>query len=269
MARVKRPKMKASQQAVVRAPDDISLRLRYAARLLKRGDPRGEFIRVQCELDAAERGTTVGVDLSYPELKRREAALLSDHGADWAGPVRDLVVSWTFFRGFVEHVTMEALGFEERGARVFEAAPVRHLDFRNARRRVPELAGSSLLRRCRSLGFAENDLDDQDLIVLAASPHLRRLRWLDLSENRRLTVRGMEALAAASRSRLSGLRVVLMVGVLASPLYPPEYDHDGTLVASGPNPVGQKLERKYGKIRWLHPRLSQGAAHRDTERYRT
>ena len=37
-------------QAVLENPDDDTPRLIYADWLEERGDPRGEFIRVQCEL---------------------------------------------------------------------------------------------------------------------------------------------------------------------------------------------------------------------------
>ena len=38
-------------QAIVEAPDDDTPRLIYADWLEERGDPRGEFIRLQCRLD--------------------------------------------------------------------------------------------------------------------------------------------------------------------------------------------------------------------------
>jgi uncharacterized protein (TIGR02996 family) len=37
-------------QAILAAPDDDTPRLVYADWLDERGDPRGEFIRLQCEL---------------------------------------------------------------------------------------------------------------------------------------------------------------------------------------------------------------------------
>jgi uncharacterized protein (TIGR02996 family) len=61
-------------QDIIESPDDDSLRLIYADFLDERGDPRGEFIRVQCELarlSAANPRRT--------ELVARERELLEQH----------------------------------------------------------------------------------------------------------------------------------------------------------------------------------------------
>ncbi len=62
-------------------PDDETARLIYADYLEERGDPRGELIRVQCEL------ARLGVeDPLLPELTAREEELLAAHAEDWLAP---------------------------------------------------------------------------------------------------------------------------------------------------------------------------------------
>src|SRR5947208_16752710 len=96
--------------AIVDDPDDDSLRLIYADWLEEQGDPRGEFIRVQCELARLAED-----DRRRWELADRERALLAEHEQRWVGPVRDLVSRWRFRRGFIEEVTLSAAALLEHG----------------------------------------------------------------------------------------------------------------------------------------------------------
>jgi uncharacterized protein (TIGR02996 family) len=76
--------------AIRKRPDDPGLRLAYAAWLTRRGDPRGEYIKLAC---------------TRPESPRvRE--LFARHGHAWIGelPARLRDARRTVFRqGFVEH----------------------------------------------------------------------------------------------------------------------------------------------------------------------
>ena len=54
----------------------------YADWLEERGDPRGEFIRVQCQLAHMPRGAS-----PWQRLWQRERQLYKEHGARWAGPI--------------------------------------------------------------------------------------------------------------------------------------------------------------------------------------
>src|SRR5579859_6164594 len=89
-------------QAILDDPEDTHLRLVYADWLEEQGDPRAEFIRVQCALE----------DLSRDDERRRELAgradqLLERYGEQWRPARTDLASpppSWelTFRRGFVD-----------------------------------------------------------------------------------------------------------------------------------------------------------------------
>ena len=63
--------------AIIQAPDDDAPRLMYADWLTERGNPRGEFIRVQCQL--AQLPVT---DPNQKALEDREADLLAGSGVE-------------------------------------------------------------------------------------------------------------------------------------------------------------------------------------------
>src|SRR5262249_60458262 len=68
-------------RAIRDSRDDDAPRLAYADWLEERGDPRGEFIRVQCELARISAD-----DPRRPALGARERGVLAEHGAAWARP---------------------------------------------------------------------------------------------------------------------------------------------------------------------------------------
>src|SRR5262249_13517425 len=208
-------------------PDEDAPRLIFADWLEDQGDPRGEFIRVQCALAALEEGNP-----RRASYLRREKALLRQHRKAWLEPLRGLV-KWpvVFRRGFIEDVQCPAAQFLNQAERLFGLTPVRHVWLKKTGNRVTALAELPYLHYLTSLHLHENDLGDGGLAVLAASPfvglltcldlsrngagdegalalaaspHLARLTTLLLNSNRALADRGVEALA--SSPFLSGLR---------------------------------------------------------------
>ena len=86
-------------QAILETPDDDLPRLAYADWFEERGDPRGEFIHVQCRLDRMDAED----DLRF-ELEEREDELLRRHQDEWLGTLRPLLRYWTFARGFLDTI---------------------------------------------------------------------------------------------------------------------------------------------------------------------
>ena len=73
----------ALYRAILDAPDDDAPRLVYADWLDEHGDPdRGEFIRLQCELNQLVIGTGEGPD-RYTDIRNRCTELLSAHHRQW------------------------------------------------------------------------------------------------------------------------------------------------------------------------------------------
>src|SRR5262249_39331179 len=110
-------------RAIAERPDEDMPRLIYADWLEERGDPRAEFIRVQCTLASPDTPYTQRAD-----LKATERALRAAHLAVWARPLTDLG-AWSvlFRRGLPEAVTMRTEDFLKHAETLFTQAPVRDL----------------------------------------------------------------------------------------------------------------------------------------------
>lgn len=164
--------------AILDDPDDTALRLIYADWLEERGDPRGEFIRLQCEPDR----------LGRPALAVRERQLLEQHGRDWAGPLALVAEELEFRRGFVEKITVTPRTFLAHAAELLALAPLRHVHFyrRNdiSIHEVMDLVQSPFLGRLATVQLSsDRGIRDDAAGVLAAAPRLAHLACLDLSNN--------------------------------------------------------------------------------------
>src|SRR5262245_9632541 len=72
------PEVLAFLRAIKEQPDDDGPRLIFADWLEERGDPRGEFIRLQCALARTDED-----DPRRADLIRREQELLRQHKEVW------------------------------------------------------------------------------------------------------------------------------------------------------------------------------------------
>ena len=205
-----------SLRAVRDDPEDIVRLLAYADALAVAGDPLGELIRVQCEID---RG-----DLDHAAeaaLRGRARALLAAHEAAWLGPIRDVVDHHCWYRGMLG-LDVSVAGFLRRHADLVAARAVRFIDVSDHSAALTPDAWRSLtacpdLRAVTLIGVRgrytsdEDDalLGDEDAVLLAASPHARGLIGLDLGFN----AIGDEGLAALARSpHLAGLHTLGLRG---------------------------------------------------------
>ncbi|MBO0698035.1 MAG: TIGR02996 domain-containing protein [Zavarzinella sp.] len=176
-------------------PDDDAPRLIFADWLDERGDPRGEFIRVQVALARLPAGEPGAAD-----LRDREATLLAQYHARWSEPLRG-VAGWTEFRrGFVETVNIETRTFLRRAPDLFRLAPVRHVRLLDVGSSLPRLADCPHLARLSALTIYAQHIDERLTQVLVESPHLEGLRALNLGRNR-IGDRGAERLAWSPRFR--------------------------------------------------------------------
>jgi uncharacterized protein (TIGR02996 family) len=168
-------------QAILENPDDDAPRLVFADWLEERGDPWGEFIRVQCAL-AHEANQT---SQRYRDLTAREAALLNEH-PEWHEPLHTLGISlsytsYNYRRGFIEYLDIDAHLFLYSGAELFQAAPLlRRVRLQKAAEHMRAWKTCSSLRRLISLEFGEDDIDAAGARALAESAHLLRLTRLSL-----------------------------------------------------------------------------------------
>jgi uncharacterized protein (TIGR02996 family) len=188
-------------QAILQDPDDVALRLVYADWLEERGDPKGEFIRLQCDAEQ------VADDELRAARLARAGALQAAHEAEWLGRLRGRVQGWTFRRGFIEDVTLGAAAFLDHADELFAASPIRRVRLRDAHTVVERLALCPHLARLVGLDLSDNRLGDAEAEVLAESPYLDSLQSLDLALNG-IGLSGARALARGEHwGRLRELRL--------------------------------------------------------------
>jgi uncharacterized protein (TIGR02996 family) len=217
-------------QDIIEHPDDDGLRLIYADYLDERGDPRGEFIRVQCQLAKLTEG-----DPRREGLEARERELLSENERAWAADLPEFVERCEFRRGFVGGIIAPARKFVKHGDARNRLPLVEHAWFHGVTPRLapalmesPFLAGltsldlsgigygdaraqavaaSPLLMDLTALYLVRARLSDAGVEALAVSPVLSCLRVLDLSENR-IGDGGLRALAESPRvGQLASLKL--------------------------------------------------------------
>jgi uncharacterized protein (TIGR02996 family) len=232
-------------------PDADAPRLRYAKILSDRGDPRGEFIRLQIEL------AKLGGDRDHPSwfpLASRAQRMVDQYRIawmpTWSHSAAEQVLDYKFHRGFVELVTMRWDYFLEHADEIFSHAPIRHLNITcENEQSVPEdFFCSPKLERIRSLSLDRCGLGDAHIEGFAKSGFLRNLRWLSLVYNK-VSFRGAKALAESQH-----LRKLSYVNLAGNPVDPCEQvDLDQGIVINRYLPKeGQELEQRYGYVPWLH-----------------
>jgi uncharacterized protein (TIGR02996 family) len=172
----------------------------------------------------------------------------------WSGPVKSLgwIKEWDFVRGFVGHVSLDPPSFLEHAAELFARFPIRHVSLDGAAAVIDELAACPYLERLVGLSIRWSQLEDRHVATLAASPHIRNLRYLDLFANR-IGISGYEALCA-SPNLPDLLDVTLGNNAAPAPTtkwsHSVDFGHEFYWIDGFP-PIGLELERKYGRKRWL------------------
>jgi uncharacterized protein (TIGR02996 family) len=234
-------------RAILENPDDDAVRLIYADWLDERGDgDRAEFIRLQCELARRHIEGPCLERLRARErqlLERHEVEWSAPVRALFRGeedpydPFR-----CSFHRGFVGSVSLTAQMFAQRAGALFALAPVQDARFTrpqsfgrdpfsmlvdcpylNRLRTVSLRFGcyeiddeamqdlatrAALLERLENLSAVECHLSEVGLAPFVASPDLRRLSSLSLSECELRGAAGVRALAESCRlERLTFLRL--------------------------------------------------------------
>jgi uncharacterized protein (TIGR02996 family) len=176
------PKQRAELMAgVLAAPDDDGPRLVLADWLMEHGDPRGEFIAVQCAAAQIPYGEQRE---KAADLEERSLDLRKRYAATWTSFFRGMKQrpQYEFHRGFIHHVrVMRPEHLDATIARVLAVEPVEsltlenlHADLEGTRRTLalPRLAAIS-----RLVAIAYN-VKDQLAELLVEAPTLHRLRTL-------------------------------------------------------------------------------------------
>jgi uncharacterized protein (TIGR02996 family) len=188
-------------QAIRQAPQDDAPRLIFADWLEEHGDPRGPFVRSQCQ-----RVRLRDHDPRAAALLEEETRLLKRHAAVWLGPLHQRGLAPEFHRGLL-YVRVDVETFLSidwpalTETQTWDWIESVHVRFRGEVG-VEALAESPALAAFTALDLSWNGLGDGGVEALAASPHLKQLRSLDL----RFTGIGRDGIAALAHSpNLAGL----------------------------------------------------------------
>lgn len=165
-------------QAICESPDDVAPRLVYADWLDEQGDPRGEFIRVQCE-----RETLSERDPRCRDLDFRSRSLLAQYRNVWARPVRKWSRVTEYHRGFVEDITLRTDAFLESGEELLSISPVRRVKLTHLKDQVEALAACPLLSRIHELSLRDTKFGLAKLKVFLKSPWIKSIQGFDFSFN--------------------------------------------------------------------------------------
>jgi uncharacterized protein (TIGR02996 family) len=186
-------------QSILDNADDDIPRLIYADWLDERGDPRGEFIRIQCELAKMPAN-----DPRRPGLQAREEGLRTRFTQ---GALEGAHISLSFSRGLLETVYLggdpDVRVFVERAPVIYRLGPVRRLHVIGptldvatveALVKLPYLCYLSELCIPGLAMSGHTGIDVAGVQALAASPHLTQLTSLDLHASMGITASALQSL---------------------------------------------------------------------------
>jgi uncharacterized protein (TIGR02996 family) len=203
--------------AVFAHPDDDGPRLVYADYLQQQGDPRGEFIAIQCAL--ARGGND---DRQQRKLERRQEELFQSHAKHWSAAVGIGYYPGIFHRGFIKQaritskdlatygeilfareaftsmvlVTRQYPGFTDFLSQITSAPQLRTLEISGGMGDplASALAKSPLFDHLTHLNVSDTGLQPRATSLLVKSPHLTNLQHL-LINNNPLKDQGARAIA--------------------------------------------------------------------------
>lgn len=168
--------------SILDAPQDDAPRLVYADHLTERGDPRGEFITVQCAVARLTRERKRHT-AEYRAAKKRSDSLFAFHQREWFDRVIGLA-RWEkkVTRGFITHASISAKALQVRWDR-FGRMPLEEVVFH---RRLTDLEYGPM--GCPEIGR---------LAWLMREPRGQRLRVVGLNTNTGSTEYDPRVLATA------------------------------------------------------------------------
>ncbi len=181
-------------KAIRAAPDDDLPRLIYADRLDDRGDPRGEFIRLQI----------AGGD------RVRAVELEAAHCADWLGPCVETFSRWRFVRGLLEPF-LDPTAYLDIAAKLERTTAFAAVHLQPTTPVHPEtvaaLCAAPAAEYARSLLLGYEWLRDDGVRAACASPHLVRVVNLHLQTS---GLTDAAAFALAETPHLPALRYLYL-----------------------------------------------------------
>lgn len=197
-------------EEIARAPADDAPRLVYADWLTAQGDPRGEFISLQCALASqppSPPSNAIGFRVKKPNdikreaLRRRHDQLLGANRPSWSAGA-----DVSFVRGFIEGLRASAGWVLEHGRTLFEVEPfATQVHLAGVQGRLAQVATIAPLQKLTALGLEEVTAADLAVLGQVDLPCLEalELRYLPGGEPRELAGRLLELECVHQLKRLT------------------------------------------------------------------
>lgn len=260
--------MQQALAAVLANPWSDSPRELFAARVAASDPDRAKFVLAQ--LKVAESRREAGVRTRAVEFSALGAGLLGlTHGMRWQNGVAPLLgfdgkngAPWRYRRGFIEEITVPAAHFLKVAAPLYARAPVLDLVLGDGKAHARAIFASPHLARIRSLDLSNSKIGDAEVALLVQSPHLARLRWLSLYFNE-VTDKGVEMIAAA-RTTLPALRFVRLDDNPCRDPNPAVDEEDGRTYGLERSARGEELIERFGPLPWIGDNPSSEAPDPET-----
>jgi uncharacterized protein (TIGR02996 family) len=197
-----RPEVLAFLQDIKEYPDDDAPRLIFADWLDEHGDPRGEFVRLQCQLARMRVD-----DPRFEEMGRRQRSLQERHEGDWLRLIRDVGREWEFRRGLLQcRFGSGNIQWPDYNAAAENWAWVESVRVDGYLREVIT-SGSLFLAQVPTLRLDGHIFDDAGWIAFLGAPERRWLYELEINQGSLRAAVGVMA-ASEAFSRLHTLVLV-------------------------------------------------------------
>ena len=183
--------LQALYAGICAEPDEDTPRLALADFLDEQGGKENEFradlIRTHCRLAREEPWSEPWRELNdrWRAISTSTTMLAQKDWPSWLIHLKGRVRAWAFERGLVGHLTLFSKRFVSEGNAYFEQDPVRSVKFVTLASTMGSVKPDVLfaceyLARIAKLDFDGSELKDGELLKLAASPHVKGVRWLGL-----------------------------------------------------------------------------------------
>lgn len=191
-------------------PDDKKPRLVYADLLQERGDPRGEFIALQCT-----RAELPDTDARAPAIDGQIDALLKKHKKTWLAALgENKGARAEYRRGFIEKLSLDANDLLKNRDRIFGTEPIEELNVWKIDQSKTETKKSKLapilelpLHHVRRLSLARCKLTRADFEALAEATTIGKVELLDLTNGGSARIPLAPLAQATSLPRLRELKI--------------------------------------------------------------
>lgn len=160
-------------QAIASEPEEDAHRLAYADWLEERSDPRGEYIRLACELQ------NVTSREESDAIWERMKVLRDTHSRKWFGHVLPYVDDFQTRRGFIETAYLSRRQLTRWEEMLNKIPTLRQVVVRKAGRHVQYLTDSPRTKQIERIDVGR--IPSEDIQRIANSKHLKNLRLLKIN----------------------------------------------------------------------------------------